>query len=395
MLATESAPASVARADLCARIQARIAKKHAPVAAVAPKEVHAPLARVESPGASARPGNPGQPPKMRRQNGFHEKQRPRLSLFDLSDDFLIMIVAELGVERDESGLAIHHPSTLLPGPCEKDAEQPPNSKDVPYGDYRDVGYGGVWRWAFACTASRCAKAVKATPASPWCAKMSPDFASSRALVAMLQPFFVSPALVRLWAVDLAPPLAPEGAKHIAVYAHLVERARWLGRVEDVLLFSILELAKAGKIPHDRIAVYARVVLARWPDLGQDPCLYRVKSFRESPSGGAVLLTCMEEVCTAGLRLCTDPVVVRSILKRMQNSILEESYYDSIKYMRAPANAPHAPVAPPRTRLEYVAQRPEVVEHRTSLSARKRIAWRQEIVEGIETVGRINGYLPDE
>lgn len=394
MLATQSAPTSVARADLCARIQARIAEKHAPVAAVAPKKVHAPLARAGPTDAHppARANGPARPPKMRRQNGFDARPLPRVGFLDLSDDFLIMIVAELGVERDKRGLTIHHPSTLLPGPCEKDAEQPPNSKDVPYGDDRYVGYGGVWRWAFACTASRCAKAVKATPASPWCAKMSPDFASSRALHAMLQPFFVSPALVRLWAVDLAPPLAPEGAKHIAVHAHLVERATWLGQVEDVLLFSILELAKAGKIPHDRIAVYARVVLARWPDLGQDPCLYRVKSFRESPSGGAVLLTCMEEVCTAGLRLRTDPVVVRSILKRMQDSILEESYDDSIKYMRVPADAP---VAPPGSRLEYVARRTEVVEHRTPPSARKRIAWRQEIVEGIEAVGRINGYLPDE
>ena len=348
------------------------------------------------PSKRPRPGTPGRTPKVCRQNGFDARPLPRVGFLDLSDDFILMVVAELGVERDESGLTIHYPSTLLPGPHAKDAEPPPNSKDVPTGDHRYVGYGGVWRWAFACTASRCAKAVKATPASPWCTKMSPNLAWNRALHAMRQPFFASPALVRKWALDLAPPSAPEGATRIAVYAHSVERATWLDLVEDALLFSILRLASTGKIPHDRIAVYARVVLARRKTRGGgqwEQYLHRVKSFRDAPSGGAVLLTCMEEVCTAGSRLRTDPDLVRHILKWMQHSILEESYDDSIKYMRVPTDA--RPAAFLGSRIEYVARRTEVAKHRTPLSARKRIAWRQEIVEGIEAVGRINGYLPDE
>jgi hypothetical protein len=177
---------------------------------------------------------------------------------------------------------------------------------------------------------------------------------------------------------------------------LVEaRTSWLDVAEDAVVLSVLRLARKGKIAHDHIAVYARLVLATFrvnQFLMDDVWVSRLESFQQTPSGGAVVLTCMEEVCTAARHLHVDPVVVRTILKRMQYAALKASYNDSSMYMRVPegTTARH-----PRNTVEFVEQRTAMTNRYVPGIARQRIAWRQEIVEGLETVGRINGYLSDE
>jgi hypothetical protein len=403
MLTTMSAPTPIACDELRARIEARLSAKTKPAQTktISPNVVHAPFVWVAPAGArpAARTGKPARPPMACRQKGFGSTALPHVELLDLSDDFLLMIVRELGVERDGAGAPLPHPETFPYGPHERDAEPFANSETVPWGDSNYIGYGGVWRCAIACTSSRFAAAVKATPASRWCAKMDRELAGDRALHAMRQPFFASPALVLAWTVDLAPRPASAEEDFALVVANelgLVEaRTSWLDVAEDAVVLSVLRLARKGKIAHDHIAVYARLVLATFrvnQFLMDDVWVSRLESFQQTPSGGAVVLTCMEEVCTAARHLHVDPVVVRTILKRMQYAALKASYNDSSMYMRVPegTTARH-----PRNTVEFVEQRTAMTNRYVPGIARQRIAWRQEIVEGLETVGRINGYLSDE
>ena len=404
MLATQqAAPTPIACDELRARIEARLSAKTKPAKTktISPNVVHAPLAWVAPAGARApaRTGKPARPPMACRQKGFGSTPLPHLELVDLADDFLLMIVRELDVERDDDGAPLPHPETFPYGPHERDAEPFANSVTVPWGDSNYIGYGGVWRCAIACTSSRFAAAVKATPASRWCAKMDRELAGDRALHAMRQPFFASPALVLAWTVDLAPRPASAEEDFALVVANelgLVEaRTSWLDVAEDAVVLSVLRLARKGKIAHDRIAVYARLVLATFRAnqfLMEDMWVSRLKSFQQTPSGGAVVLTCMEEVCTAARHLRVDPAVVRATIKRIQDSALKASYEDSRMYMRVPEDETYRH---PRNTVEFVAQRTAMIKSAVPDSARKRIAWRQEIVEGLETVGRINGYLSDE
>ena len=387
------------------RIEARITKqRHGGGDAASPNERLVPFAKS---AARAVVPAPVRPPKTRRQTDYRSSPPlPHVELLDLTDDLLVLIVLQLGVERNASGLRTPHPSTLPAGPYEKDALPPDNSMDVASGDTNYIGYGGVWLCTLACTSSRFAAATKETPASPWCAKMDRPLARKRALHAMRQLSFVSPTLVIAWVVDLLPLLLPllsheEGAEEALVES----QATWCEEAEDAVALSVLRNARKGKIGHERIAAYARIIITTfyqnqrrptpaWPKGEYGPYdrrrTQRLVCFQETPSGGAAVLTCMEEVCVAGRRLRIDPVVVCMILKRTQDTLLMGSYADTDKYMKVPEGGAVAPS--PRSPLEHVMRRTELLKGVIPALARNRLRWRHEIFDGIATVGRLNGYL---
>lgn len=267
--------------------------------------------------------------------------KPSFNLFDLlSDDLIALIIIEFGVERDMLGAPIPHPSTIpeLPAPKPKtkrplslgtsddddsdddDAPLPvvhTNSMDVPLNDTKDyIGFGSMWRTALARTCSRLKVIVATTPASPWAVPMNGDLAKDRVQWASSRPFFLSPAFVLLLVRDFVSVTMPD--------SRAGEVVEWCAKVELGLIISTLSLAKWHAIPHERINVLARVymVTSSFPRTqGRDLRLYEnMYMFRNTPSGGAVLLTLVEEICTVCFQLKVPLSVTRFVLSNIKASV---------------------------------------------------------------------------
>lgn len=336
--ASHAAAAPVTLEEVCARIQTHATNARGALAV-------APLGCPEiAPVAPVSPGTPGIPVTPAVYSSTHlaiPTMRRQYASACIADQHVLLdlIVAELNVERDEAGCPVSHPPTLPPSASA--FATPQNSKDAPSNDVNNyVGYGGVSRWALACTCRDIAAAVRATPASPWCAKMSRRLARERALHAMRKPTLASTELALLWVRTLAPWPFSEGAR--ADSGDVVARAirsnaytKWYDLAEDALFASALQLARGGQNANGRVRAHAQITIDA---LGGSPgtklrilrtWASRISLFAQFPHGGdTYLLMFVDELCNVGKQAAVahDAVVeldtVCAIVAGMQMAVLD-------------------------------------------------------------------------